>query len=100
MKSLLYVSIFSIIAIKSTYASPPPVIHSHEGRTHRHVLPNNGIGNHNHNSSDNNKSKYKINERQVGQQNNSNEKVNSKRKKTIALQYSLLKKILTIHCLV
>jgi len=62
MKEILCLISISIITIsmKSTYASPPPVTHSHEGRTHRHILPNNGIGNHNHNRGHINKRSTKI----------------------------------------
>jgi len=46
---LIFTSIF--ILSQSVYAKSAPVRHSHDGRTHTHVLPNNGVGKHNHGSS-------------------------------------------------
>lgn len=46
-KIFFYISI--AILPQVAIATPAPVTHSHDGRTHRHVLPNNGMGRHSHN---------------------------------------------------
>lgn len=47
MKKILYLlSMCAVFAIKPIYGSPLPITHSHDGRSHTHVVPSN---NHSHN---------------------------------------------------
>ena len=48
MSKLIF--LFVILLSPICHARPKPVTHSHNGRSHTHVLPNNGVGQHNHNS--------------------------------------------------
>lgn len=71
MYKILFLISILILIPKENYASPPPVTHSHNGKTHTHILPNNGVGRHNHTPSPkkigkaiNNKKQHNINKKE------------------------------------
>lgn len=57
LKSILF---FGVFCFSSTVNAQQqrPVTHAHNGKTHTHVLPNNGVGKHNHQGNHNTKNAY------------------------------------------
>ena len=49
-KIALYLLLMAAFNLSANAQQAKPVKHNHNGRTHTHVLPNNGVGKHNHNN--------------------------------------------------